>query len=235
MSMNAFDPYHVWLGIPPAEQPPSHYRLLAIAPLEDSPDVIENAADRQMAHVRRAATGKHADASQKILNEIAAARRCLLDRAAEGGLRRGAAEGAAACAGRDRGHHGMEAGQAPPAASQTAAAENQARRTPAAMERGACRSRYDRAATFADTHGDHCDVRVAVGLAGEATQRSPDVAAGPGRRISPATGAGPRCGAGGDGSTVVGGRCGCRPAGATRHNSDRQINNPSPALPRRRW
>ena len=26
----AFDPYHIWLGIPPEDQPPSHYRLLAI-------------------------------------------------------------------------------------------------------------------------------------------------------------------------------------------------------------
>ena len=25
-----FDPYHKWLGIPPAEQPPKYYRLLAV-------------------------------------------------------------------------------------------------------------------------------------------------------------------------------------------------------------
>jgi hypothetical protein len=25
-----FDPYHRWLGIPPQEQPPNHYRLLAL-------------------------------------------------------------------------------------------------------------------------------------------------------------------------------------------------------------
>ena len=74
-----FDPYHVWLGIPPAEQPPTHYRLLALAEFEGAPEVIENAADRQMAHVRRAASGKHGDASQEILNEISAARRCLLN------------------------------------------------------------------------------------------------------------------------------------------------------------
>lgn len=74
-----FDPYHVWLGIPPAEQPPNHYRLLALAPLEDTPEVIENAADRQMAHVRRAASGRHAEQSQRLLNEISAAARCLLD------------------------------------------------------------------------------------------------------------------------------------------------------------
>jgi hypothetical protein len=32
--MAGFDPYHVWLGIPPHEQPPNHYRLLGIAPLD---------------------------------------------------------------------------------------------------------------------------------------------------------------------------------------------------------
>ena len=36
-----FDPYHVWLGIPPEEQPPHHYRLLSVPLFEDNPDVIE--------------------------------------------------------------------------------------------------------------------------------------------------------------------------------------------------
>ena len=35
------------LGIPPEEQPAHHYRLLGIKPLEDDPDVIEEAADRR--------------------------------------------------------------------------------------------------------------------------------------------------------------------------------------------
>src|SRR5208337_1390693 len=48
----AFDPYHQWLGIPPGEQPPHHYRLLGIASFEDNPKIIESAADRQMAHLR---------------------------------------------------------------------------------------------------------------------------------------------------------------------------------------
>ena len=74
----AFDPYYQWLGIPPHEQPPDHYRLLGLAPFEPNPDVIESAADRQMAHVRSHQTGKHAAQSQELLNEIAAARRCLL-------------------------------------------------------------------------------------------------------------------------------------------------------------
>ena len=74
----AFDPYYKWLGIPPHEQPPDHYRLLGLARFEPDTDVIESAADRQMAHVRSYQSGKHSDASQRLLNEIAAARLCLL-------------------------------------------------------------------------------------------------------------------------------------------------------------
>ncbi|MCA9246836.1 MAG: hypothetical protein KDA42_06960 [Planctomycetales bacterium] len=73
-----FDPYRKWLGIPKSEQPPSHYRLLAIGELEDDPDVISNAADRCMAHVRTFQSGPYAAYSQQILNELAAARLCLL-------------------------------------------------------------------------------------------------------------------------------------------------------------
>ncbi|HOA51012.1 MAG TPA: hypothetical protein PKI05_02070 [Thermogutta sp.] len=74
-----FDPYRKWLGIPPEEQPPNYYRLLGIAPFESDPDVIVNAADRQMGHVRRFQAGRYAQVCQKILNELAAARVCLLD------------------------------------------------------------------------------------------------------------------------------------------------------------
>lgn len=73
-----FDPYRKWLGIPPKDQPPNHYRLLGIAPFEDDPDVIENAASRQMAHVRTFQAGKHGPISQRILNELTAAKLCLL-------------------------------------------------------------------------------------------------------------------------------------------------------------
>ncbi|HUY31758.1 MAG TPA: serine/threonine-protein kinase [Pirellulales bacterium] len=74
---DGFDPYHHWLGIPPKDQPPHHYRLLAIDPFEVNADVIANAADRQMAHVRTFQTGKHSAESQRLLNEISAARLCL--------------------------------------------------------------------------------------------------------------------------------------------------------------
>ncbi len=73
-----FDPYYHWLGIPPDEQPPSHYRLLGIQPLEENREVIQNAADRQMAHLRTFQSGPHSAASQKLLNEVSTARVCLL-------------------------------------------------------------------------------------------------------------------------------------------------------------
>jgi len=77
--MSNFDPYHKWLGIPPREQPPNHYRLLGISLFEPDADVIEAAADRQMTYVRQCASGPHLADSQKILNELSTARVCLLN------------------------------------------------------------------------------------------------------------------------------------------------------------
>lgn len=73
-----FDPYHVWLGIPPAEQPAHHYRLLGIGLFENDPDVIEGAADRQMAHVQKHKIGAHSADSQRLLNELAKAKLTLM-------------------------------------------------------------------------------------------------------------------------------------------------------------
>jgi len=74
-----FDPYHKWLGIAPNEQPAHHYRLLGIPVFETDPDVIEAAADRLMSQLRTYQGGKHGRLSQRVLNEVAAARVCLLD------------------------------------------------------------------------------------------------------------------------------------------------------------
>jgi len=73
-----FDPYRKWLGIAPKDQPPNHYRLLGIPTFESDPDVIENAASRQMSHVRTFQGSKHAALSQRILTELSAAKLCLL-------------------------------------------------------------------------------------------------------------------------------------------------------------
>ena len=79
----SFDAYFKWLGIPPAEQPPHYYRLLGIQLYESDREVINHASDRQMAHVRSFQLGKYAAESQKILNEISAARVCLLNEQAK--------------------------------------------------------------------------------------------------------------------------------------------------------
>lgn len=80
MARASFDPYYKWLGIPPEEQPPNYYRLLGIPLFESDLDVIENAAHRQMVYIRTFQTGKNADLSQKLLNELAAAKVCLMSR-----------------------------------------------------------------------------------------------------------------------------------------------------------
>lgn len=74
-----FDAYYQWLGIPPSQQPPTHYRLLGIGEFENNSDVIDNAADRQTSHLRTYQSGQHSAISQKLLKEISAARECLLD------------------------------------------------------------------------------------------------------------------------------------------------------------
>lgn len=73
-----FDPYYRWLGIPPREQPPNHYRLLGVQLYEAEPDVIEAAADQRAAHLHLHEAGPHADLAQRLLKEISAARVCLL-------------------------------------------------------------------------------------------------------------------------------------------------------------
>lgn len=74
-----FDPYYTWLGIPPAEQPADHYRLIGLRQLEGNADVISNAVDQKMQFLRTLQVGKRSALSQKLLNEISAAGGCLLD------------------------------------------------------------------------------------------------------------------------------------------------------------
>jgi curved DNA-binding protein CbpA len=81
--MASFDPYHIWLGIPPEDQPPNHYRLLGIPELESDPDVIDAAAERQTIYLRTFQTGDQAKLAEQLLNEVSAARVCLLDEKAK--------------------------------------------------------------------------------------------------------------------------------------------------------
>lgn len=79
MNAQPFDPYYKWLGIPSGEQPPNHYRLLGITLFEEDPDVIANAADQRMLLMKNFQTGKSSGTSQRILNEIAKTKVCLLN------------------------------------------------------------------------------------------------------------------------------------------------------------
>lgn len=74
-----FDPYYQWLGIPPEEQPPNHYRLLGIKWFEENADVISAAVDRQVLHLRTYQIGEYSDYSQRLLGEVISAKICLLD------------------------------------------------------------------------------------------------------------------------------------------------------------
>src|SRR6516164_8733961 len=75
---DTFDPYFKWLGIPKFDQPPHAYRLLGIELFESDADVISNAADGRMAQIKSFQAGKFGAVSQTLINEIAAAKVCLL-------------------------------------------------------------------------------------------------------------------------------------------------------------
>lgn len=77
--MSDFDPYLQWLGIPPEDQPPDHYRLLGIRRFESNPEAIASATEQRMAIVRAFQTGPRGAATQPLLNQLAAAKLCLLD------------------------------------------------------------------------------------------------------------------------------------------------------------
>ena len=79
MTDDSFDPYHKWLGIPPHLQPAHHYRLLGVAEFETDADVIDAAANQRMSSLHEMAGGPLVEHSQRLLNEIAAARLTLLD------------------------------------------------------------------------------------------------------------------------------------------------------------
>ena len=73
-----FDALHKWLGIPPNEQPPNHYRLLGVANYESDLDVIDAAADRQLSFLHELTRSEHAELAAQISNRVSLARLCLL-------------------------------------------------------------------------------------------------------------------------------------------------------------
>ena len=77
--MTPFDPYYKWLGIPADQQPASHYRLLGVQEFEIDADVIDSAAQQRTVYLRSFQAGPNAELAERLLNEISAARVCLLD------------------------------------------------------------------------------------------------------------------------------------------------------------
>ena len=71
--------YELCLGIAPAQQPPSHYRLLDINLFEQAPETIQRAADRQVLRVRGFGTSVRPDLLAALLDEIDTARSVLID------------------------------------------------------------------------------------------------------------------------------------------------------------
>lgn len=75
-----FDPYYYFLGIPLADRPVDHYRLLGVERFESNTEIIEVAANRQMAYLQFYESGQHAREVARLLSEVAQARLCLLAR-----------------------------------------------------------------------------------------------------------------------------------------------------------
>jgi hypothetical protein len=73
-----FDPYREWLGIEPHELPADHYRLLGLPRFETDVGKIATAADGRMGLIRSNQTGPRGSYTHTLLNEITAAKLCLL-------------------------------------------------------------------------------------------------------------------------------------------------------------
>jgi len=74
----SFDPYWQWLAIPPAEQPPDHYRILGLRLFETDGPTIAQAARARIEHVRACHDGSHPEAAERVLGHLADARDTLL-------------------------------------------------------------------------------------------------------------------------------------------------------------
>lgn len=76
-----FDAYRDLLDIRSAERPPNHYELLGIEVFESSTSIIDEGAGRRMALLQELGNSEHQEISQQLLNDVSAARRCLLNEA----------------------------------------------------------------------------------------------------------------------------------------------------------
>lgn len=74
-----FDPYLEWLGIETEQNPPEHYLLLGLEPLETDLRLIQRAASRQMSRLEPYLNGEHSHLYWTVIEDLATARNCLLD------------------------------------------------------------------------------------------------------------------------------------------------------------
>lgn len=74
-----FNPYVEWLGLTQSTVKPDHYRLLGLPPFESDARRITLACDGMLAKVRGNRPGAHVREWQALLDELTAARNCLLD------------------------------------------------------------------------------------------------------------------------------------------------------------
>lgn len=76
-----FDPYYMWLGIGAEEQPANYYRLLDVKTFESNSEVLDTGFQRRMAYLRGIKSGDRLEHAERIKNELAEARHCLLNHA----------------------------------------------------------------------------------------------------------------------------------------------------------
>lgn len=72
------DYYHLLLSIPPGTRPPTHYQLLGLVDFESNHEVIENAYRRQCQYLRSLKL-RFPNETTQLLNELSAAKVCLVD------------------------------------------------------------------------------------------------------------------------------------------------------------
>lgn len=81
--MLPFDPYYAWFGIPPQEQPPNLYRLLALSPGEADPARILGAIERTQKLLEPHLYGQQRMEAERLLAEVSAARSVLMNPASK--------------------------------------------------------------------------------------------------------------------------------------------------------
>lgn len=77
--MADFNPYRDLLNIRTSDGKPDHYALLGLPRFESDSAKISEAADARMETLQEMSISQHMDATQQLLNEVAKARRVLLD------------------------------------------------------------------------------------------------------------------------------------------------------------